>query len=152
MIKVALIGAGKMGISHLSILGAHPEVEVVGVADNTHLVTDFLEKYSSFRCFTDYNKMIEVTKPDAVVVAVPTKLHSLFVWNLLKQNIHVFVEKPFCLDVDEGIGLMELAREKNLVNQVGYHNKFIGTFIEAKELIDAGLIGKIDKEAVTANA
>lgn len=151
MIKVALIGAGKMGISHLSILGAHPEVEVVGVADNTHLVTDFLEKYSSFRCFTDYNKMIDITKPDAVVVAVPTKLHSLFVWNLLKQNIHVFVEKPFCLDVDEGIGLMELAREKNLVNQVGYHNKFIGTFIEAKGLIDAGIIGKIQHFSANMN-
>lgn len=151
MIKVALIGAGKMGISHLSILGAHPDVDVVGVADNTHLVTDFIEKYSSFRCFTDYNKMIEVTKPDAVVVAVPTKLHSLFVWNLLKQNIHVFVEKPFCLDVEEGIGLMELAREKNLVNQVGYHNKFIGTFIEAKELIDVGLIGKIQHFSVNMN-
>ena len=33
MVKVAVIGAGKMGLSHLSILGAHPDVEVVGVAD-----------------------------------------------------------------------------------------------------------------------
>ncbi len=143
MIRVALIGAGKMGISHLSILGAHPQVEVVGVADNAHLVTDFLEKYAQYRCFADYNKMIEVTKPDAVVVAVPTKLHSLFVWNLLKNDIHVFVEKPFCLEVDEGLGLIEMARTRNLVNQVGYHNKFIGTFTEAKKIIDTGLIGKI---------
>ncbi len=143
MIRVALIGAGKMGISHLSILGAHPQVEIVGVADNTHLVTDFLEKYAQFRCFTDYNKMIEVTKPDAVIVAVPTKFHSLFVWNLLKNDIHVFVEKPFCLDLEEGLGLMEMARSRNLVNQVGYHNKFIATFREAKNIIDKGLIGKI---------
>lgn len=51
MIRVALIGAGKMGISHLSILGAHPQVEVVGVADNAHLVTDFLEKICAISMF-----------------------------------------------------------------------------------------------------
>lgn len=50
MLKVALIGAGKMGISHLSILGAHPEVEVVGVCDTSKIVSDVLEKYSGFNC------------------------------------------------------------------------------------------------------
>ena len=43
MIKVALIGAGKMGISHLSILGAHPMVKIVGVADTSKIVNDVLE-------------------------------------------------------------------------------------------------------------
>ena len=151
MIKVALIGAGKMGISHLSILGAHPNVEIVGVADNTHVVTDFLEKYSKYRCFSDYNKMLEITKPDAVVVAVPTKLHSLFVWNILNHNMHVFVEKPFCIDVEEGLGLAEIARSKNLVNQVGYHNKFIPTFNKAKSMLDEELIGKIQHFSVQMN-
>ena len=41
MLKVALIGAGKMGISHLSILGAHAEVDVVGVCDTSKMVNDF---------------------------------------------------------------------------------------------------------------
>ena len=58
MIRVALIGAGKMGISHLAILGAHPDVEVVGVADTAKIVNDVLEKYSSFKTFTDYKKII----------------------------------------------------------------------------------------------
>ena len=49
MIRVGLIGAGKMGISHLSILGAHPEVEVVGVNDTSKIVLDVLKKYSSFQ-------------------------------------------------------------------------------------------------------
>ena len=75
MVKVALIGAGKMGISHLSILGAHPDVEVVGVCDTAKMVTDFLTKYGKFNCFSDYKKMLGEVKPDAVVVAVPTKFH-----------------------------------------------------------------------------
>ena len=151
MVKVALIGAGKMGMSHLSILGAHPEVEVVGVADSTRLITDFLEKYSGFNCFQDYNKMLEITKPDAVVVAVPTKLHSYFVWNILNHNMHIFVEKPFCLDIEEGANLALMAKRRNLVNQVGYHNKFVATFQKAKDLIDEGILGQVQHFSANMN-
>jgi len=143
MLKVALIGAGKMGISHLSILGAHSKVQVVGVCDTSKMVTDVLEKYSQFPCYTDYKKMLSQAKPDAAIIAVPTKDHASLVLELLKQNIHVFVEKPFCLNPEQGKPLVELAEKNKLVNQVGYHNKFNGTFQEVKKLIDGNYIGDI---------
>jgi predicted dehydrogenase len=143
MVRVALIGAGKMGISHLAILGAHPDVKVVGVADTSKIVTDVLEKYSSFECFSDYKKMLDKTNPEAVFVAAPTKFHGTIVKELLQKGIHVFVEKPFCLNVNEGAELVQLAKSKNAVNQVGYHNKFIGTFEEAKKIISSGALGDI---------
>jgi predicted dehydrogenase len=110
MLKVALIGAGKMGISHLSILGAHPEVDVVGVCDTSKMVNDFLSKYGKFNCFTDYKKMISDVKPDAVFVAVPTKFHYTIIKDLLEQNTHVFAEKPFCLTVAQGEELVKDSR------------------------------------------
>ncbi len=143
MIKVALIGAGKMGISHLSILGAHPDVEIVGVCDTSKMVTDVLEKYSGFSCFSDYKKMVEKTNPDAVFVAVPTKFHYSFVKDLLSKKIHVFVEKPFCLKKDEGEELVALAAKQGVINQVGYHNQFVGTFNEVKRLVDGGFLGDV---------
>lgn len=143
MLKVALIGAGKMGISHLSILGASSEAEIVGVCDTSKMVNDFLSKYGNFNCFTDYKKMIEQVKPDAVVVAVPTKFHYPVIKDLLEKDIHVFAEKPFCLKVEEGKELVEIAKRKNLVTQVGYHNKFIGTFREVKKIVDSGALGEI---------
>ncbi|RZK23812.1 MAG: Gfo/Idh/MocA family oxidoreductase [Flavobacterium sp.] len=127
MTRVALIGAGKMGISHLSILGAHPDVEMVGVSDTSKMVLDVFKKYSAFPCYTDYSDMLENAKPDAVFVAVPTKLHAPMVKNILHKGMHVFAEKPLCLNAEEGWDLVELASQKSLVNQVGYHNKFIGT-------------------------
>jgi predicted dehydrogenase len=143
MIKVGLIGAGKMGISHLAILGAHPDVEISGVCDTSKMVLDVLEKYSSFKCYTDYRKMISERRPDAVVVAVPTKMHAAMVRELLEQGIHVFVEKPFCLHPSEAEPLITLAKQKNLVNQVGYHNKWVGTFAEVKRLLSRNAIGEI---------
>lgn len=142
MLKIALIGAGKMGISHLSILGAHPDVEIVGVCDTSKIVSDVLEKYSGFSCYTDYIKMVDATKPDAVFVAVPTKFHYKMVKDLLDRNIHVFSEKPFCLNPSESNELFLLAKSKGLVNQVGYHNKFVGTFQEVKKLMKDGFIGE----------
>lgn len=142
MIKVGIIGIGKMGISHLAILGAHPDVKVVGVCDTSKMMLDAIEKYSSFPCFTDYKKMLEEAKPDAVIVAVPTKYHAVIVEELLKKDVHVFAEKPFCLNPEQGAPLVELAKLKKLVNQVGYHNKFVGTFQEVKRIIDGGFIGE----------
>jgi len=143
MLKVALLGAGKMGISHLAILNAHPQVEVVGVCDTSKMTNEFLSKYGKFNCFTDHKVMINEVKPDAVVVAVPTKFHYTIIKDLLEKNIHVFAEKPFCLTADEGSELVKLAALKKLVNQVGYHNKFVGTFREMKKIVNSDALGDI---------
>lgn len=143
MIKVALVGAGKMGLSHLSILGMQPNVEVVGVCDTSKLVLGVLQKYGNFSGYTDFNKMLDSIKPDAVFVAVPTKLHYSYVKELLNRGIHVFAEKPFCLTEQQGKELVDLAGSKELVNQVGYHNKFVGTFQEVKRLVKLKELGDI---------
>lgn len=143
MVKVALIGAGKMGISHLSILGANPDVEVVGVCDTSKMVIDFLSRYGKFNCFTEYQKMLDETKPDAVFVAVPTKFHFAVIKDILLRKMHVFAEKPFCLTSVQGKELVDLVAQKGVVNQVGYHNKFIGTFREVKRLVNLGVLGTI---------
>lgn len=143
MVKVGLIGIGKMGISHLAILGAHPDVKVVGVCDTSKMLVDALEKYSAFPCYTDYKKMLDAERPDAVFVAVPTRFHAAIVNDLLDRNIHVFSEKPFCLNLAEGEPLVAKAKAKGVVNQVGYHNKFLGTFNEVKKLLEGGWIGDI---------
>ena len=143
MVKIGIIGIGKMGVSHLSILGAHPDVEVVGVCDTAKIAIQFLEKYTKFSCFDDSRKMVERVKPDAVFVSVPTKFHYNIVKDLLLQGIHVFVEKPFCINPSQGEELVDLASSKKLVNQVGYHNKFIGTFNEVKNIVDKGMLGNI---------
>ncbi len=143
MLKVVLIGAGKMGISHLSILGAHAEVEVTGVCDTSKMVNDFLTRYGKFNCFTDYQKMLSQVEADAAFVAVPTKFHYPIIKDLLQKGLHVFAEKPFCLTVEQGEELVKLAATQKRVTQVGYHNKFVGTFREVKKLVDSGAIGDI---------
>lgn len=143
MTTIALVGLGKMGLSHLSLVRPLPGVEVVGVCDSTGYVLDVLGKYTGLPTFTDYAEMLRLARPDAVIVATPTHLHEPMVRAALERGIHVFCEKPLVLDPVHGQGLVQLAREKGLVTQVGYHNRHVGSFREAKRVLDLGAIGTV---------
>jgi len=143
MVRAGIIGLGKMGISHCAILGAHPDVDLVAVCDTSSLLNEVFKKHTRFEFFSDYKKMIDTMKLDCLVIASPTKYHADMVSYALKNNVNVFCEKPFSLNADEGKLLAKQAYELNLVNQVGYHNRFIGTFNEAKRLLSANILGEL---------
>ena len=142
-IRAGLIGVGKMGISHYAILGAHPGVEMAAICDSATYVTSALRKHTGIETFKDYRKMIEGAKLDCVFVATPSSSHFEAASFALEHGLHVFVEKPLCLDPAESKRLADLAKEKRRANQVGYHNRFIGTFRETQRLISAGALGDV---------
>ena len=143
MVKGAIIGLGKMGLSHAAIVGAHPDVEMVAVCDTSTLILDAFKKYTKVTTYTDYEKLLAAETLDFVVIALPTKYHYPVAKMALERNIHVFCEKPFVLHVKEGEDLVRIANEKALVNQVGYHNHFIGTFRQLKKLLADQILGKL---------
>lgn len=143
MIRTAMVGLGKMGLSHLAILRAHPQLDLVAGCDASAYLTDILGKYSALKCYADFDRMLAEEKLDALVVATPSKLHAAMVEKALNLGLHVFCEKPFVLDVQDGEKLVSLAESKQLVNQVGYHYRFVGAFKEAARLVKAGAIGAV---------
>jgi predicted dehydrogenase len=143
MVRVALLGLGKMGLSHQAVINAHPDVELVAVCDTTEYLLDILGKYTSVKTYTDYRKLMAMEKLDAVFIATPSRIHAQMVRAALEANLHVFCEKPFCLDVTEGQELAKLAEGKKRVNQVGYHYRFVGVFHEMKRLLDLNILGKL---------
>jgi predicted dehydrogenase len=132
-----------MGISHLSILGAHPDVKITGVSDTSKMVLDVLHRFSGFPVYEDYEKMLKEVEADAVFIAVPTRMHAAMIKKVISQGKHVFAEKPFCLNMEEGKEILALLEGKNLVNQVGYHNKFVGTFGELKKIVKGNYLGDL---------
>ena len=71
MIRVGVVGVGKMGISHLSILGAHPDVDIAGVCDQTNYVLSVIGKYSGFPTYGSVDSMIAKGNLDAILLATP---------------------------------------------------------------------------------
>jgi len=142
MINIALIGLGKMGMSHCALLGAHPDVNLVAVCDTDALVLSAFKKLAGIVCYSDYKKMIDELRPDAVFVVTPTNMHFEMVDYALDRGCHVFCEKPFSLTLEQGEKMAKKVREKNLVGQVGYVYRFVGTYREMRRLLKLGIIGK----------
>jgi scyllo-inositol 2-dehydrogenase (NADP+) len=143
MLRIGMVGLGKMGLSHLAIFNSHPELKVVCACDSATYLTDILTKFSGLKCYADLEKMLASEQLDAVVIATPSKAHFSMVSAALEKGLHVFCEKPFVLDVADGFKLIELAKQKGLVTQVGYHYRFVGAFQEAARIAKSGALGDI---------
>ncbi|AWL07174.1 Gfo/Idh/MocA family protein [Massilia oculi] len=142
-IRIAIAGLGKMGLSHQALVNAHPHLELVAVCDPATYLLDIIGRCTGVATYSDYARMLERERLDAVLVATPSRLHARMVHAALEHGLDVFCEKPFCLDVEEGARLVALAAARGAVTQVGYHNRFLGTFEEVRRLLDVDVIGRV---------
>jgi predicted dehydrogenase len=138
-----MVGLGKMGLSHLAILRTHPLANIVAGCDATTYLTDGLSKHANLKCYNDYDRLLDSEDLDAIVIATPSKSHASMVEKALQRGLHVFCEKPFVLQVEDGQRLVELADQKHRVTQVGYHYRFVGAFQEAARVVKSGALGRI---------
>lgn len=143
MVRIGMVGLGKMGLSHHAIVSMHPDAKVVAACDQSSYLTGVLSKHAGLKCYASYDEMLQKEELDAVVISTPSKLHESMVQAALDRNLHVFCEKPFVLDPDGGERLVSLAEGKGVVNQVGYHFRFVGAFQEAARIVRSGAIGTV---------
>lgn len=141
-VRVGVVGLGKMGLSHFAMINAHPDVETIA-CDGAGFMVDVLSRNISVPVYKDFDDMLDKAELDAVVIATPSRLHAPMVEAALNKGLHVFCEKPFCLDWQDSERLTALAADKGLVAQVGYHYRYVGAFHEMQRLVQAGAIGKI---------
>lgn len=142
-VRVGVVGLGKMGLSHHAMINAHPDVHVAGICDSSGYVLGVLNKYTGVDTYGDFDAMLDDTALDAVIIATPSSSHLPLVKAALERDLHVFCEKPFTLSPADAEELTSLSATRGLVTQVGYHNRFVGAFCEAKRLLEAGAIGDV---------
>jgi predicted dehydrogenase len=142
-LKFALIGMGRMGLTHYSIINNHQDVEIESVADPSDLILTMLHKYVPVKTFKDYNEMLDQINPDAVLICTPPNINFDIIQKTSQKEIPVFVEKPFTANLKQAVELTQLYTDKELVNQVGYVNRFNDVFLKVKELLDNMIIGNI---------
>ncbi|OGR90804.1 MAG: hypothetical protein A2V88_02330 [Elusimicrobia bacterium RBG_16_66_12] len=128
-IRVAVVGAGKMGTYHAKLLGKTPEVDLVGVCDTNVWKAQLAAWQSNTVAIRDYRDVLG--RVDAMVIAVPTPLHYEVGKAALEAGAHVLIEKPLASSVDEAKELLALSESKKLVLQVGHIERFNPAVLEA---------------------
>ena len=143
MLSGGLVGFGRMGITHFSILNTHPRVKFTSVCDSSRQMLKMVRKYLSLETFDDYQTMLERSPLDFVIISTPTGQHAQQVKDSIRRGLPVFVEKPFTLNQRQGQEVLELLKTKPVVNQVGYVNRYNDMFAFVRELVQAGDLGEL---------
>jgi len=116
------VGLGKMGMLHLDKLMHHPRVELVGVCDNESRKLQEIAKSFQIPIFSDPEALF--FESDAAIIATPTATHYSLTQKALSHDLHVFVEKPICESIAEGLDLIKAAQKKNRILQTGFIERY----------------------------
>src|SRR5262245_18221993 len=118
-LRIALIGAGIMGRQHYQHLGNLPEAQLSAVAEPGPQAAGF-----SAECgvpwFEDHRRMLEIARPEAVIVANPNNLHVAIALDCIDAGVPVLLEKPVGVNLDEVRALVEVSRSRGVPVLVGH--------------------------------
>jgi len=121
-LKCAVIGTGYLGKFHAEKYASLPDCELVAVVDTNEIAAKTVAEKFGAQALTDYKSLLG--KVDAVSIVVPTTLHHMVSRDFLNAGAHVLVEKPITVTVAEADELIAIAKEKNLILQVGHLERF----------------------------
>src|SRR5690606_21912178 len=142
----AHIGVGGKGAGDLNAISSHPSVDVVALCDvDSNNLAAAKKFHPGAKGYSDYRKMFNEMGDgiDAVIVSTPDHTHapaSMMAMNLGKP---VYCQKPLTHHVSEARAMRKLAKEKNLVTQMGIQVHSFYDYKLATILIQSGIIGKV---------
>jgi predicted dehydrogenase len=143
-IVVALIGAGRQGVSDLGNAVKQPDVAVAAVCD---VYRPNLEKglvaAPGAQGYADFRRVLDRKDVDAVIVGTPDHWHALPTVLACEAGKDVYVEKPISVTVAEGRKMVDAARRYRRVVQAGTQQRSGKHFQQAAELVKSGRLGTV---------
>ena len=144
MLKVAIVGCGKIADAHAFQIQRIAGCEIVAVCDTEPLMARQLaERFRVGRYFTDLTELLNETRPDVVHITTPPESHFKIAVLCLARGCHVYVEKPFTLNYPDAQRLIRLAEEKNLKLTAGHDGQFGHATRRMRELVRSGYLGGV---------
>jgi predicted dehydrogenase len=144
-VRVAVIGTGARGSDLLRALTTIPACEVAAICDDYPPHLEKAAKYAGpdAKQFSDYRKLLEEIKPQAVVVAVPLFLHYQIASDAVAAGCDVFCEKTMCYSVEQARKLVDQVEAAKCVFQVGLQRRANPIYKQAVAMVKSGLLGEI---------
>ena len=142
MLKVGIIGCGKMADNHANCIKRIAGAEIVAVCDREPLMSqDMSERFNIGKHFVSVQEMLTHEKFDVVHITTPPQSHYELATQCLQAGCNVYVEKPFTLDTAEAVELIKIANEKGLKLTAGHNAQFTPVMIRMRKLIENGYLG-----------
>jgi predicted dehydrogenase len=142
-VRVGLVGLGLVSKSHIKAYMAHPCATIVAVCDlDETRAKAVAKKFAIPKYYTSYEKMLADPEINTVDITTPTVLHAPMSIAAAKARKNIHCEKPFCVALEEGQAVCDEAEKYGVTLMVGESYVFMTSVMKARQLIDAGEIGK----------
>ncbi|NLJ70132.1 MAG: Gfo/Idh/MocA family oxidoreductase [Clostridiaceae bacterium] len=145
MLNFAIIGCGRISHNHFAA-AIDNKLNVVAVCDIIpEMMTEKLEKYNldSVKQYTDYKEMLDQEDIDLISICTESGKHGEIGLYCLEKNIHLIIEKPIALSLEEVDQMIDLAKEKELVLCSCHQNRFNKSIAKIREAMEAGRFGRL---------
>src|SRR2546430_11135097 len=143
MLRVAIIGCGKVADQHVQAIHRIPDCEIVSLCDRELLMAKQLgERFAISQCFSELTEMLQVIAPDVVHITTPPQSHFSLARQCLEAGSHVYLEKPFALTAKDANSLVQLAISCDLRITAGHNYQFTLEMLEMRRLVQHGFLGK----------
>lgn len=141
---VGIIGLGIISDAHVEGAAAMADIaEVRAVCDiDVEKARAVAERFGA-AVYTDYEKLLREADVDMVDIILPHNMHYAAVMSAIEHGKHVLVEKPLTIDPDEGLALIEAARDAGIIFSVAENTRFVKAYLAAEQLLKEGALGEI---------
>lgn len=144
MINIGIVGVGYWGPNFARLCFELEGVNLSWFADSDKDALKKVKKhYPSVKITSDYIKLAEDPKLDAVIITTPAQTHFLIASTFLKAKKHILIEKPMTARFSEAKKLLTLVKKNQKVLMVDHTFKYNTGLIKLKEMIKSGELGKI---------
>ncbi len=142
MLRVAIVGCGKIADQHVQAIRRIADCRIAAVCDREPLMASQLgERFGMSNCFSDLQEMLDAISPDVVHITTPPQSHFPLASQCLKSGAHVYVEKPFTITAEDADSLIHFADACALKITVGHNYQFTQEMLEMRRLVEQGFLG-----------
>jgi len=144
-LQIAVVGSGRAGMIHASNFAtAVPGARLVALTDPMPETLASAQASLGIKDgYADYRRVIDRRDIHAIVIATPTELHREIAVAAAAAGKHVLCEKPMAMNVAECAAMVEATDRAGVILQIGFMRRYSESFIQAKQRIEAGEIGRV---------
>lgn len=142
MLKIAIIGCGKIADQHVLAIRRIPNCQIVAACDREELMAgQIAERFKIAGVFSDAQEMLRAARPDVVHITTPPQGHFSLAKQCLEAGSHVYLEKPFTVTAPEAEELIRIAEKCGLKITAGHNYLFTLEMLRMRQLVAAGFLG-----------
>ncbi len=147
-IRLGIIGCGNMAGQHLASFEALKDKMTVNAVCDTieERAVRAQEILGAKQVFTDYHQMLDAV--DAVLIALPHRLHYEVGKFFIENGKHVLMEKPLCINERQCLDITALAEKHGVKLMTAYPVRFFPEILKLKQFIDEGMVGDVFQIAI----